>query len=80
MRGLGGEQLFPYHLAENVCRVQRVSPFRYYIEMLYEVMKNGKGPIYNITCVTLTYDVCSLLVCNFSMGMFIPICAKVCGI
>jgi hypothetical protein len=34
--------LFPYHLAENVCRVQRVSPFRYYIEMLYEVMKNEK--------------------------------------
>jgi hypothetical protein len=48
--------------------------------MLYEVMKNGKGPIYNITCVTLTYDVCSLLVCDFSMGMFIPICAQVCGI
>lgn len=32
--------LFPYHLAEYVCRVMRVSPFRYYCDMLFEVMKN----------------------------------------
>nr|GFC42198.1 hypothetical protein [Tanacetum cinerariifolium] len=35
--------LFPYHLAEYVCRVMRVSPFRYYCDMLFEVMKNGSG-------------------------------------
>lgn len=34
--------LFPYHLAEYVCRIQRVSPFRYYCDMLYEVMKNER--------------------------------------
>lgn len=34
-------QLFPYHLAEHVCRVMRVSPFKYYCDMLFEVMKNG---------------------------------------
>jgi FAM91 N-terminus len=34
-------QLFPYHLAEYVCRVMRVSPFRYYCDMIFEVMKNG---------------------------------------
>ncbi|CAK9149039.1 unnamed protein product [Ilex paraguariensis] len=33
--------LFPYHLAEYVCRVMRVSPFRYYCDMIFEVMKNG---------------------------------------
>ncbi|KAF9608538.1 hypothetical protein IFM89_009904 [Coptis chinensis] len=32
--------LFPYHLAEHVCRVMRVSPFRYYCDMIFEVMKN----------------------------------------
>ncbi|KAG8632896.1 hypothetical protein MANES_18G025208v8 [Manihot esculenta] len=34
--------LFPYHLAEYVCRVMRVSPFRYYCDMIFEVMKNEK--------------------------------------
>ncbi|XVE95250.1 hypothetical protein REPUB_Repub02eG0080100 [Reevesia pubescens] len=32
--------LFPYHLAEYVCRVMRVSPFRYYCDMIFDVMKN----------------------------------------
>ncbi|KAK9116252.1 hypothetical protein Sjap_015199 [Stephania japonica] len=34
------KKLFPYHLAEYVCRVMRVSPFRYYCDMIFEVMKN----------------------------------------
>ncbi|KAL1546794.1 protein FAM91A1-like isoform X1 [Salvia divinorum] len=32
--------LFPYHLAEYICRVMRVSPFKYYCDILFEVMKN----------------------------------------
>ncbi|KAF2299726.1 hypothetical protein GH714_002864 [Hevea brasiliensis] len=32
--------LFPYHLAEYVCRVMRISAFRYYCDMIFEVMKN----------------------------------------
>ncbi|CAN4122328.1 unnamed protein product [Withania somnifera] len=32
--------LFPYHLAEYVCRVMRVSPFVYYCDMIFEVMKS----------------------------------------
>ncbi|XP_029126861.1 protein FAM91A1 isoform X2 [Cajanus cajan] len=32
--------LFPYHLADYICRVMRVSPFRYYCDMIFEVMKN----------------------------------------
>ncbi|KAI3503517.1 hypothetical protein L1887_31960 [Cichorium endivia] len=35
--------LFPYHLAEYVCRVMRVSPFRYYCDMIFEVMKNEQS-------------------------------------
>ncbi|KAK9067793.1 hypothetical protein SSX86_011904 [Deinandra increscens subsp. villosa] len=35
--------LFPYHLAEYVCRVMRVTPFRYYCDMLFEVMKNEQS-------------------------------------
>ncbi|XP_014518363.1 uncharacterized protein LOC106775723 isoform X1 [Vigna radiata var. radiata] len=32
--------LFPYHLAEYICRVMRLSPFRYYCDMIFEVMRN----------------------------------------
>ncbi|XP_071732361.1 uncharacterized protein [Rutidosis leptorrhynchoides] len=32
--------LFPYHLADYVCRVMRISPFRYYCDMIFDVMKN----------------------------------------
>lgn len=32
--------LYPYHLQEYVCRVMRISPFRYYCDMIFEVMKN----------------------------------------
>ncbi|KAJ0979862.1 hypothetical protein J5N97_015336 [Dioscorea zingiberensis] len=32
--------LFPYHLGEYVCRVMRVSPFKYYCDMIFEVMKS----------------------------------------
>ncbi|KAK9070558.1 hypothetical protein SSX86_010960 [Deinandra increscens subsp. villosa] len=32
--------LFPYHLADYVCRAMRISPFRYYCDMIFEVMKN----------------------------------------
>ncbi|TKY57021.1 FAM91A1 protein [Spatholobus suberectus] len=35
--------LFPYHLANYVCRVMRVSPFRYYCDMIFEVMKNEQS-------------------------------------
>ncbi|XP_047971952.1 protein FAM91A1-like isoform X3 [Salvia hispanica] len=32
--------MYPYHLAEYVNRVMRVSPFKYYCDILFEVMKN----------------------------------------
>lgn len=32
--------LFPYHLAEYVCRVMRISPFKYYCDMIFDVMRN----------------------------------------
>jgi hypothetical protein len=36
-----GLQLYPYHLADYICRVSRISPFRYYCDILFEAMKNG---------------------------------------
>lgn len=36
-------QLFPYHLADYVCRVLRVSPHRYYCDLLYTVMREEKS-------------------------------------
>ncbi|XP_006644111.1 protein FAM91A1 [Oryza brachyantha] len=32
--------LYPYHLADYICRVSRISPFRYYCDILFEAMKN----------------------------------------
>ncbi|KAF8748891.1 hypothetical protein HU200_012818 [Digitaria exilis] len=32
--------LYPYHLADYICRVMRISPFRYYCNVLFEAMKN----------------------------------------
>ena len=36
-------QLFPYHLAEHVCRDLRVSPFRYYIDLLSAVLREEQS-------------------------------------
>ena len=36
-------QLFPYHLADYTCRVLRVTPFRYYIDLLFTVMREEKS-------------------------------------
>eukprot|EP00884_Botryococcus_braunii_P012984 jgi/Botrbrau1/21687/Bobra.43_1s0083.1 len=36
-------RLFPYHLSEYICRVLRVSPFRYYCDLLYTVMREEKS-------------------------------------
>uniref|UniRef100_A0ACD5VPY6 Uncharacterized protein n=1 Tax=Avena sativa TaxID=4498 RepID=A0ACD5VPY6_AVESA len=32
--------LYPYHLADYICRVSRISPFRYYCDIMFETMKN----------------------------------------
>ena len=36
-------QLFPYHLADYVVRVKRLTPFQYYADMLQQVMKDEKS-------------------------------------
>ena len=41
-----GLQLYPYHLADYICRVMRISPFRYYCDVLFEAMKNGNHLLY----------------------------------
>eukprot|EP00898_Chlorokybus_atmophyticus_P002057 jgi/Chlat1/2852/Chrsp194S00788 len=33
-------RVFPYHLADVICRVMRLTPFKYYRQLLYDVMKN----------------------------------------
>lgn len=38
-----GLQLFPYHLSDYVCRVLRVTPFKYYCDLLYTVMREEKS-------------------------------------
>ncbi|CAL8463740.1 g3274 [Coccomyxa elongata] len=36
-------RLFPYHLSDYVCRVLRVTPFRYYCDLLFTVMREEKS-------------------------------------
>ena len=49
-----GGQLFPYHLAEYVCRVLRVTPFRYYCDLLFTVMRDEHSydyiPNFTVRC------------------------------
>lgn len=56
-------QLFPYHLADYVCRVLRVTPFRYYCDLLFTVMREEKSydQIPNFTVRHVT-GMCHLLV------------------
>lgn len=36
-------QVYPYHLSDYVCRVVRVTPFRYYSEVLFLTLKEEKS-------------------------------------
>lgn len=36
-------QLFPYHLSDYLCRVLRISPFRYYHDMMAAVLKDERS-------------------------------------
>jgi hypothetical protein len=50
-------QLYPYHLADHICRVMRISPFKYYCDVLFEAMKNGKY-IENIALYLIVFPAC----------------------
>jgi FAM91 N-terminus len=34
------QRLFPYHLAEAICGKLRVTPFRYYYDVIFQAMRN----------------------------------------
>lgn len=36
-------QLFPYHLSDYLCRVLRISPFRYYHDMMAALLKDERS-------------------------------------
>jgi FAM91 N-terminus len=36
-------QLFPYHLASYVCQVLRTTPFKYYCDLLFSVMREERS-------------------------------------
>lgn len=36
-------QIFPYHLADYVCRVMRMTPFKYSCNLLFAVMREEKS-------------------------------------
>ncbi|MED6169573.1 hypothetical protein PIB30_022513 [Stylosanthes scabra] len=55
--------LFPYHLSEYVCRVMRVSAFRYYCDMLFEVMRNGTS-CYLLVAIAYEYTQWIFVVSN----------------
>ena len=55
-------QLFPYHLSDYVCRVLRVTPFKYYCDLLYTVMREEKSydqiPNFAVTFVATCLSCC----------------------
>ncbi len=34
-------QLYPYHISDVLVRGLRITPFKYYLDMMHEVMQNG---------------------------------------
>lgn len=36
-------QVYPYHMSDYVCRVQRITPFKYYNEVLFLTLKEEKS-------------------------------------
>ena len=56
-------QLFPYHLADYACRVLRVTPFRYYIDLLFTVMREEKSydqiPNFTVRPASYTAPACA---------------------
>ncbi|KAG1655890.1 hypothetical protein FOA52_006088 [Chlamydomonas sp. UWO 241] len=39
----GWMRMYPYHLAEYVCRVQRVTPYKYYSDVMVELLREEKS-------------------------------------
>lgn len=37
------QQLFPYHISSFVCKIQRITPFRYYLDILIAALKAEKA-------------------------------------
>ena len=71
-----GMQLFPYHLADYVCRVLRVTPFRYNCDLLYGVMREEKSydriPNFTVSCISLPLQLQHLNACQFHPHGMIP--------
>ncbi len=38
-----GPQVFPYHMGDYVCQVLRITPFRYYCDLLFAVMRDEQS-------------------------------------
>ncbi|KXZ46985.1 hypothetical protein GPECTOR_39g479 [Gonium pectorale] len=36
-------QLFPYHLSDYLCRIARITPFKYYLDMMATVLKDERS-------------------------------------
>lgn len=57
-------QLFPYHLSDYLCRVARITPFKYYLDMMITILKDERSydRVPNFT-------VCFMLLHSSSEGM-----------
>jgi hypothetical protein len=36
-------QLYPYHLSDVMVKGLRITPFKYYLNMMHDVMKEGRS-------------------------------------
>lgn len=50
-------QLYPYHISDVLIKGLRITPFKYYLEMMQDVMKNGQITVKNFLNIPeLSYD------------------------
>ncbi|EFJ51519.1 hypothetical protein VOLCADRAFT_103430 [Volvox carteri f. nagariensis] len=40
---VAGEELFPYHLSDYLCRVARITPFKYYLDLMTQALKDERS-------------------------------------
>ncbi|KAI9071923.1 hypothetical protein K1719_046109 [Acacia pycnantha] len=64
--------LFPYHLAEYICRIMRISPFKYYCDIIFEVLKNEQpyDSIPNFSADLRKSSLVGICLVNFTLEEF----------
>lgn len=71
-------QVFPYHLGDFVCQVLRITPFKYYCDLLFATMRDelsyDRIPNFTVRHTSLSTELCLSYLANFTLTV-ISFCA-----